>query len=313
MNPPGGFDIIAAYEQMVLVRRFEETLLELYAAGAVPGTTHTYIGQEANAVGIIRQLDPTRDNVISNHRNHGHYLAFSDDVDGLLREILGREGGVCEGRGGSQHLHSGRFLSNGVQGGIVPVAAGMALAEKRLGTGAATVVFIGDGTLGQGAVYETLNMASLWSLPLLVVVENNRYAQTTPIERALAGSLTERASAFGVASEHLNSTDVEVIGQAAGRALKHIHSTGKPFWLVIDTYRFAPHSKGDDYRPKSEIERHQQFDPILLAGARISAASRDEALHKATVRVSAAVAAAQNAPYPFVPPAWLVRSGETYA
>jgi TPP-dependent pyruvate/acetoin dehydrogenase alpha subunit len=204
-------------------------------------------------------------------------------------------------------------LSNGVQGGIVPVAAGMALAEKKLGTGAATVVFIGDGTLGQGAVYETLNMASLWSLPLLVVVENNRYAQTTPIERALAGSLEDRACAFGIASEHLDSTDVEVIGEVAGRALKHVRKTGLPFWLVIDTYRFAPHSKGDDYRPKTEIARHQEFDPLLIAGARISAESRDEALHKATVRIAAAVAVAQNAPYPLVPSAWLLRSGGSYA
>ena len=312
MTSPSDFDVVAAYGQMVLIRCFEAALLELYAAGGVPGTTHTCIGQEANAVAIIRQLDVTRDNVISNHRNHGHYLAFNDDVDGLLLEILGRKGGVCEGRGGSQHLHKGRFLSNGVQGGIVPVAAGMALAEKRLGTGAVTVVFIGDGTLGQGAVYETLNMASLWSLPLLVVVENNRYAQTTPIERSLAGSLTDRARAFGVTSEHLDSTDVEVIGEAAAMALKQVRENGKPFWLVIDTYRFAPHSKGDDYRSKTEIARHQEFDPILIAGARISKESRDAAMHKATTRIAEAVVAAQNAPDPLVPPAWILRSGEFY-
>ena len=152
---------------MVLIRQFEEAVLELYAAGLLPGTTHTYSGQEANAVGVLAHLDPARDNVLSNHRNHGHYLAYTDDVDGLLREIMGREGGVCCGRGGSQHLHAGRFLSNGVQGGIVPIAAGMALAEQRRGSGAVTAVFIGDGTLGQGVVYETLNMASLWSLPVL--------------------------------------------------------------------------------------------------------------------------------------------------
>jgi TPP-dependent pyruvate/acetoin dehydrogenase alpha subunit len=313
VTSPSIFDAVDAYEQMVLVRCFEQALLELYAVGGVPGTTHTCIGQEANAVGIIWHLDITRDNVISNHRNHGHYLAFSDDVEGLMLEILGRKGGVCEGRGGSQHLHSGRFLSNGVQGGIVPVAAGMALAEKKLNTGAVTVVFIGDGTLGQGVVYETLNMASLWTLPLLVVVENNRYAQTTPIERSLAGSLSDRASAFGVNSEHLDSTDVEVIGEVAGRALKQIRETGQPFWLVIDTYRFAPHSKGDDYRPKTEISHHQEFDPILLAGSRISTKSRDAALSKATARIAEAVAAAQNAAVPLVPPGWILRSGVNYS
>jgi TPP-dependent pyruvate/acetoin dehydrogenase alpha subunit len=313
MTSANDFDTFGAYEQMVIVRCFEEVLLELYAAGGIPGTTHTCIGQEANAVGIIRQLDLTRDNVISNHRNHGHYLAFTDDVEGLLLEIMGRKGGVCEGRGGSQHLHRGRFLSNGVQGGIVPVAAGIALAEKKLGTGAVTVVFIGDGTLGQGIVYETLNMASLWSLPLFVVVENNRYAQTTPIERSLAGSLPDRARAFGVTSEHLDSTDVEVISKAAGAALKQVRETGKPFWFVIDTYRFSPHSKGDDYRPKSEIARYQEFDPILIAGARISAESRDAAMHKATTRIAAAVAAAQNSPPPLVPPAWILGAGVSYS
>ncbi|MES1976557.1 MAG: thiamine pyrophosphate-dependent dehydrogenase E1 component subunit alpha [Pseudomonadota bacterium] len=312
MTVVGGLDAVAAYEQMVLIRCFEETVLELYAAGGVPGTTHTYIGQEANAVGVIRQLNPAADNVISNHRNHGHYLAYSDDVNGLLREILAREGGVCEGRGGSQHLHSGRFLSNGVQGGIVPVAAGMAMAEKRAGTGAATVVFIGDGTLGEGVVYETLNMASLWSLPLLVVVENNRYAQTTPIERALAGSFTARAEAFAVASEQVDSTDVDVIYQAAGRALKHVREAGKPFWLVINTYRFAAHSKGDDFRPRSEIERYRAYDPLSIAKAKLDAKSCDAAMRKAKARIAAALAAAQHASGPSAPVEWLVRSGELW-
>jgi TPP-dependent pyruvate/acetoin dehydrogenase alpha subunit len=310
---PCSFDALAAYEQMVLIRCFEETILELYAVGGVPGTTHTYIGQEANAVGVTRHLDPKRDNVISNHRNHGHYLAFSNDVDGLLREILAREGGVCEGRGGSQHLHSGRFLSNGVQGGIVPVAAGMAMAEKRAGTDAATVVFIGDGTLGEGVVYEALNMASLWSLPLLIVVENNRYAQTTPIERALAGSLTARAEAFAIASEQIDSTDVNVIYQAAGRALKYVREVGRPFWLVINTYRLAAHSKGDDFRSPAEIEQYRAHDPLGIARANLDAESCVAAMRKAKIRIAEALAAAQHAPGPSAPTAWLVRSGEHWA
>lgn len=312
MTSSDAVDVVAAYEQMALIRCFEETILELYAAGGVSGTTHTYIGQEANAVGIIRHLDPSRDNVISNHRNHGHYLAYSNDVDGLLREILAREGGVCEGRGGSQHLHRGRFLSNGVQGGIVPVAAGMAMAEKRAQTGAATVVFIGDGTLGEGVVYEALNMASLWSLPLLVVVENNRYAQTTPVERAVAGSLTGRAEAFGVANEQLESTDVAVIYEAAGRALKCVRDVGKPFWLVINTYRLAAHSKGDDFRPSGEIDKYRLHDPLVLARTGLDAASCDAAMQRVKSRIASALAAAQRAPAPAVPAEWMVRSGELW-
>lgn len=313
MNSPSSFDPLAAYEQMVLIRIFEEAILELYAAGEVPGTTHTYIGQEANAVGIMRHLNSKRDNVVSNHRNHGHYLAFSDDVDGLLREILGREGGVCNGRGGSQHLHSGRFLSNGVQGGIVPVAAGMAMAEKKAGTGAATVVFIGDGTLGEGVVYETLNMVSLWSLPLLIVVENNRYAQTTPIERALAGSLTLRAEAFGVSNEQIDSTDINTIFESAGRALKYVREEGKPFWLVINTYRFAAHSKGDDFRPPDEIEKYRAYDPLGIARVNLDPNACDAVMRKTKARVAEAVVTAQSAPRPSVPSAWLVGSGEYQA
>ncbi len=312
MTSTCSFNALAAYEQMVLIRSFEETVLELYAAGGVSGTTHTYIGQEANAVGVIGHLNSKRDNVVSNHRNHGHYLAFSDDVDGLLREILGREGGVCEGRGGSQHLHNGRFLSNGVQGGIVPVAAGMAMAEKKAGTGAATVVFIGDGTLGEGVVYETLNMASLWSLPLLIVVENNRYAQTTPIERALAGSLTLRAESFGMSNEQIDSTDVNIIYEAAGRAIRYVREVGKPFWLVINTYRLAAHSKGDDFRPPKEIEKYRAYDPLAIAGANLNAEACNEVMRKAKARIAQALVAAQSAPAPSAPSAWLVRSGESW-
>src|SRR5215204_416232 len=177
---PGSTSRGALYERMYLIRRFEETLLGLFSEGKIAGTTHTYIGQEANAVGVIAHLEQKRDVVVSNHRCHGHYLAFTGDVDGLLREVMGREGGVCGGKGGSQHLWSGNFFSNGVLGSTVPVAAGMALAERERGSDAVTTAFIGDGTLGQGVVYETLNLASLWRLPLLFVLENNSYAQSTP-------------------------------------------------------------------------------------------------------------------------------------
>ena len=135
------------YGQMYLIRRFEETLLELFAQGRLVGTTHTCIGQEANAVGVVRALDPQRDIVFSSHRCHGHYLAFTDDVLGLLCEVMGKAPGVCGGKGGSQHLCHGNFYSNGVQGSIVPVGTGMALAERERGSGAVTTVFLGDGTL----------------------------------------------------------------------------------------------------------------------------------------------------------------------
>src|SRR6185503_13815835 len=136
------------YERMFFIRRFEETLLDLFSLGKLVGTTHTYIGQEANATGLIDHLDPEVDTIFSNHRCHGHYLAFTDDAFGLLCEVMGKAPGVCGGKGGSQHLCKGNFYSNGVLGSIVPVATGIGLAEKRKGTGAVSTVFLGDGTLG---------------------------------------------------------------------------------------------------------------------------------------------------------------------
>jgi len=284
------------YAAMYLIRRFEETLLHLFSAGKMSGTTHTCIGQEANAVGVVSCLDPERDVVISNHRCHGHYLAFTGDVDGLLREVLGREGGVCGGRGGSQHLYADNFYSNGVLGSTMPLAAGIALAQREQGRGGIATVFIGDGTLGQGVVYESLNFASLWNLPLLVVVEHNGYAQSTPSSLQIAGDVEARAAAFGIASGRLDSTDVTEIRAATGRAVAHVRETGTPFFLVLDTYRFAPHSKGDDFRDPAEIARRRERDPLCVLGGELDDDVREELEAAAELRFERAVEEALAAP-----------------
>jgi acetoin:2,6-dichlorophenolindophenol oxidoreductase subunit alpha len=284
------------YERMFFIRRFEESLLDLFSQGKLVGTTHTYIGQEANGVGVIDHLDPDVDTVFSNHRCHGHYLAFTDDAFGLLCEVMGRADGVCGGKGGSQHLCKGNFYSNGVLGSIVPVATGIALAEKKKGTGAVSTVFLGDGTLGEGVTYESLNMASLWKLPVFFVVENNHYAQSTPVELELAGSIPARAEAFGVETEELATTDVEEIHAAAGRAVARIRETGEPFFLVLDTYRFSPHSKGDDNRDPAEIEERRTRDPLTVAAARLDEAERRAIEERCESRLLATIAAAEDAP-----------------
>jgi TPP-dependent pyruvate/acetoin dehydrogenase alpha subunit len=284
------------YERMFYIRRFEETLLDLFAQGKLVGTTHTYIGQEANAVGIIDHLDPGRDVVFSNHRCHGHYLAFTNDDFGLLCEVMGKAPGVCGGKGGSQHLCKGNFYSNGVLGSIVPVGTGIALAEKKKESGAVSTVFLGDGTLGEGVTYESLNMASLWKLPVLFVVENNHYAQSTPVELELAGSIPARGAAFGIETSDLDTTDVEEIHEAAGRAIARIRESGEPHFLVLDTYRFSPHSKGDDNRDPAEIEMRRERDPLVVAGPRL-ADDRQRAIEEACERrLAETVAAAEAAP-----------------
>lgn len=261
------------YRVMTLIRQFEERVLQLFAEGKLMGTTHTYIGQEANAAGLLSHLTPD-DVVFSNHRCHGHYLALTGDVRGLLAELMGLPSGLCGGKGGSQHLCRGNFYTNGVQGGIVPVAVGAALAEKRLGRPTITVAFLGDGTLGEGVVYEAMNIASLWGAPILFVVENNHYAQTTPISAALAGSIPDRARAFGIDTLELHTSDpVEIWRNTAG-PVRWVREERRPFFLVLHTYRFGPHSKGDDFRDPRELAEIRRHDPLDIVGRRLAAEER---------------------------------------
>ena len=289
-------DLATFYQRMFFIRRFEETLLDLFAQGKLVGTTHTYIGQEANAVGVIANLEPNLDVVFSNHRCHGHYLAFTDDAFGLLCEVMGKAPGVCGGKGGSQHLCNGNFYSNGVLGSIVPVATGIALAEKQKGTGAVSTVFLGEGALGEGVTYESLNMASLWKLPVLFVVENNHYAQSTPVELELAGAIGPRGAAFGIEVAELDTTDVREVHAAAERAVARVRETSEPYFLVLDTYRFSPHSKGDDNRDPAEIEERRKRDPLTISAVDLDEAERRSIEEDCERRLAETVAAAEEAP-----------------
>lgn len=261
------------YRRMRFIRRFEEQLLELFEEGLLNGTTHACIGQEADCVGVIDQLRPG-DHIFSNHRCHGHYLAWTGDALGLLAEIMGKEAGVCRGIGGSQHLCAPGFKSNGILGGTVPAAAGIAMAMKLSRRDAISTVFIGDGTFGEGVLYETLNLASLWKLPLLVVVENNQYAQSTPIATNFAGDMGLRFDAFGIPVRRLDSTDVVEIAEQAGATADEVRSTGTPRALVIDTYRLCHHSKSDDNRPEEEIQARWVTEPLAVHGRRLEAGAR---------------------------------------
>lgn len=286
-----------AYERMALIRAVEERLLGLFSEGKLFGTTHTCIGQETCAYAVVDALDRARDLIFSNHRCHGHYVMYSDDAEGLLAEIMGRATGVCGGRGGSQHLCHRGFFSNGVQGGIVPVAAGMALAEKMKGSGAVTVVFLGDGTLGEGAVYEALNLASLWELPVLFVVEHNQYAQSTPTATTIAGDVLARAEAFGIAADRRPARDPVALKAHMRGVVDGIRRGGRPFFQVLDTFRLAAHSKGDDDRHPDLIANARREDPLAHLRAALDderAAAIDAAVQ---ARVARAVEAAEAAPF----------------
>ena len=261
------------YAQMLRIRLFEEALLKLFSRGVLRGTVHTCLGQEACAVGVVGALDPKRDTVCSNHRGHGHFLAFGGDMKGLLDEIMGRASGICEGKGGSQHLHCENFYSNGVLGGMVPVATGIALAQKRDGPQGISVVFSGDGAMAEGVVYEAINMATLWNLPLLLAIENNHIAQTTPAIMAHGSPIEEIPPAFGVRTEKVDGNDVMVVRTVMDRLISEMRSDPGPRCLVLDTCRMGPHSKGDDTRTKGEIARCRERDPLKKAEAGLSAAT----------------------------------------
>ncbi|MEW6718764.1 MAG: thiamine pyrophosphate-dependent dehydrogenase E1 component subunit alpha [Chloroflexota bacterium] len=262
------------YRQLYRIRRFEETVLENFPKGVFMGTTHTYLGQEANGVGVLTHIQP-QDIVVSNHRCHGHFLAYGGGMRDLFAELMGKSTGVCGGRGGSQHLHWRHFYSNGVLGGTLPIAVGMALAEKIKASGAVTVAFLGDGALGEGVVYEALNMASLWGVPILFVLENNRIAQTTSIELAVAGEIVTRFEAFAIPVRELDTSDVEEISPVAKDMLDVIRRANRPQALILHTCRFGPHSKGDDTRPEKEIARmRRERDPVNILAQRLKPAEQ---------------------------------------
>jgi len=285
------------YKTMLLIRRFEERLLAEFSAGKLVGTTHAYIGQEADAAGIFSATDPD-DVIFSNHRCHGHFLAYGGDAYRLAAELMGKATGLVGGRGGSQHIQWRNFYSNGIQGGIVPVATGMALAEKEKKTDKITIVFIGDGTLGEGVLYESLNIASLWALPLLVILEDNHYAQTTPAEKAVAGSMPARFDAFGLKVWERDTTDVLKIQSAAREAIQHVRSGIGPACLLLHTYRFSAHSKGDDPRSAQELARIRQFDPLTVHARRLTAAELEKAEAEVTTEINDAFLRADNDPFP---------------
>ncbi|MEO3801714.1 thiamine pyrophosphate-dependent dehydrogenase E1 component subunit alpha [Nonomuraea sp. B1E8] len=233
---------------LLLIRSFELKLLELFERGELNGTTHTCLGQEYVPVSL-RPLLREPDWVFSNHRGHGHYLARFGDPEGLLAEIMGRKGAVCEGVGGSQHLRRDRYLSTGVQGQSLPVAAGVALRLKRHEPGALACVYIGDGTWGEGSVYEALNLAQLWRLPLLVVVEHNGIAQSTPTALQMAGTIEGRARAFGIGHHRVDLFDIPRVRDGLAPLIDSVRADPRPLVVEFATHRLGPHSKGDDTRP----------------------------------------------------------------
>lgn len=268
----GPTDLVPLLRSMARMRAFELGLLDLFRQGQLYGTTHTCVGQEMIPAALYPHLDSSRDVVFSNHRCHGHYLAFTDAPATLLAEIMGKQGAICHGRGGSQHLcyrpHNngsttpgpthltpltGGFFSNGVQGGGMPIAAGVAWSKSQTANGGIVVCHIGDGTLGEGIVYETLNLISLYQLPVLIVLEHNGWAQSTDTASTTAGAVLARFTAFGLPADRRPADDPETLAQHLGQVVARVRG-GQPFVQILDTCRLQAHSKGDDNRSPALIQ-----------------------------------------------------------
>ncbi len=261
-------ELITFYEKMFLIRKFEEKAGQLYGAGKIGGFCHLYIGQEAVVTGILSSIK-SEDTVVTSYRDHGHILARGVDPKLVMAELTGRKDGISKGKGGSMHMFSkkNRFYGgHGIVGAQVPIGVGLGFAHKYRKENKISRVYLGDGAMSNGQVFEAFNLAALWKLPVLFVIENNRYGMGTSVERSAAGNeLYERACVFGIKGEKVNGMDFFDVSQAAIRARDHIYDQSSPYVIEMDTYRFRGHSMSDPatYRSKDEVNEMKSYDPVL--------------------------------------------------
>lgn len=299
------------YRLMATIRAFEEQVNELYVTRRMPGLAHLYIGEEAVAVGVCTALR-REDLITSTHRGHGHCLAKGARVDRMFCELLGKAEGYCRGKGGSMHIadpDSGNLGANAIVGGSAGIAAGAALSAKMRGSDQVVVCFFGEGALGQGLVYEVMNMASLWRLPVVYVCENNLYSEYTHYRETSAGDILARPRAFGIPAEEVDGQDVRQVLAAARRAVSRARKGEGPTFLLCNTYRYAGHHVGDVdrsyYRSKEEEEAWKTSrDPLKLlrewmVASGLASPEQFETLERAArEEVAAGVTYALAAPYP---------------
>ncbi|MCH9019950.1 MAG: pyruvate dehydrogenase (acetyl-transferring) E1 component subunit alpha [Proteobacteria bacterium] len=303
-------DLLSYYREMLLIRRFEEKAGQMYGMGLIGGFCHLYIGQEAVVVGMEHAIGPD-DAVITSYRDHGHMLARGMDPKGVMAELTGRSGGYSKGKGGSMHMFSieKRFYGgNGIVGAQVPLGAGLAFAFKYREEPHVCLTYFGEGAANQGQVYESFNIASLWKLPVVFVIENNRYAMGTSIERATAGTaLYRRGDAFGIPGMEVDGMDVVAVKAAGDEAVAHCRSGKGPILMEMKTYRYRGHSMSDPakYRTRDEVQDvRARRDPIDQLRLRlIDNKDAEESVFKEIDReikaiVAEAVEFAQNSPEP---------------
>jgi acetoin:2,6-dichlorophenolindophenol oxidoreductase subunit alpha len=295
--------LVSLHRTMLRIRRVEERLSQLFADDEVPGFIHLSIGQEAIAAGIGSVLG-REDTVASTHRGHGHAVAKGIALDAFFMEIMGRDTGVCRGRGGSMHVADmsvGMLGANGIVGAGIPLAVGSALAHQTLGTGAVAVAFFGDGALAEGVLHESLNLAALWKLPALFVCENNGWSEFSPTARQFVANIRDLARAFGIESEEVDGNDAEQVALAAAGQVGAIREGGGPRVLECITHRVRGHYEGDAQKYRDDLESDPEADPLARSAVRLGQAGVDKGEVEAIAaeveaEVDAAVEAARAAP-----------------
>ncbi|WIY54333.1 pyruvate dehydrogenase (acetyl-transferring) E1 component subunit alpha [Devosia sp. YIM 151766] len=294
---------LEAFREMLLIRRFEEKAGQMYGMGLIGGFCHLYIGQEAVVTGITMASEKGKDAQITGYRDHGHMLVMGLDPKGVMAELTGRQGGLSKGKGGSMHMFSNEhkfYGGNGIVGAQVPIGAGLAFAAKYKGDGSVSLAYFGDGAANQGQVYETFNMAKLWKLPVVFIIENNKYAMGTSIERAAATTdFSKRGASFDIPGEQVDGMDVRMVHDAARRAIEYARSGNGPYILEMLTYRYRGHSMSDPakYRTKDEVTKfRQERDPIEQVRARLleAGAATEEDLKKIETEIRAIVTEAAD-------------------
>jgi pyruvate dehydrogenase E1 component alpha subunit len=309
-------ELLHYYGEMLLIRRFEEKAGQLYGMGLIGGFCHLYIGQEAVVVGLEAAAEEG-DRRITTYRDHGHMLACGMDPKGVMAELTGREGGYSRGKGGSMHMFSKEkdfYGGHGIVGANVPIGAGLAFADKYRGNDRVTFTYFGDGAANQGQVYETYNMAELWDLPVIFVIENNQYAMGTSVKRSTKSkSLWERGAAYGIEGEEVDGMDVLAVKAAGEKAVKHCRDGKGPYILEVMTYRYRGHSMSDPakYRTRDEVQKmREERDPIeqvrkrLLDGDMASEDELKEIDRAVKARINEATEFAKESPEPDVEELW---------
>lgn len=291
--------LTALYRTMGLIRQVETALTRLFADSEVPGFIHLSIGQEAVAAGVASAL-LAQDSLATTHRGHGHVLARGMDVTGFMKEIMGRQGGLCQGRGGSMHvadLGLGILGANGIVGAGIPIALGSAMAHQQRETGGVAVAFFGDGAMAEGVLHESLNMAALWKCPLLLVCENNGWSEFSPTARQFAAQLEKLAAAFGVSYAKVDGNDVRAVADAAQAACAQLRAGQGPYVLECMTTRVRGHFEGDaqKYRDAGELDAVHAQDPLVSTRSALQAQGVDTAAidQAIAVQIEAAVEAAR--------------------